>query len=250
MKAIIFHSKAITTLISQLLKGKYLIYFIPGLVISIIYFWLTSRFLSYSGDDSFLNKVPLVGEYLVVGVKKTVSIFGFIVDQIYVFIILTLLSPVNTYLSENVDKDLTGQNFEGGVIKFVNDFIRMLFVVVLAISMELILISTWWILSWMFSLQTTYEIGAYLIAAFFFGFSFYDYSLERYDKGVFSSLGFSFGKLFMVTITGVIFKLIYIIPFVGIAVAPVVCTIIATVVYLYHIGKLPIKGNDAIQQNG
>lgn len=245
MKAINFHSRAIAALFNQLIKGKYLVYFIPGLVISIIYYWLSSRFFSYSGEDGFLNKIPLIGEYLVVGVKKTVSIFGFIVDQIYVFVILTVLSPVNTYLSENVDRDLTGQKFEGGIIKFVNDFIRMIFVVILAISLELIFISLWWMVSWIFGFDTVYEIGAYLIAAFFFGFSFYDYSLERYDKGVFSSLAFSFSKLLTVTITGVLFKLIYAIPFIGIAISPVVSTIIATVVYLYHIKVLP-KNQDPL----
>jgi hypothetical protein len=42
-------------------------------------------------------------------------------------------------------------------------------------------------------------------------------------------------------LTGVIFLLIFKIPYVGVPLSPVLATMIATIVYLYDDGKLPSK---------
>lgn len=246
MKSINYHIKAIVEVVKQLSKGKFWIYFLPGLVLTLIYFIATYRVSSIAESVSFIERIPLIGSYIDKGVEATFSVIGFIFDQLYIFAVITLLSPFNTYLSEKLDTELTGQTFKSDFGRIINDFVRMIFIVIIALFMEFILIGTWWIVAWIFGISDTiYMIISFLMAAFFFGFSFYDHSLERYNIGVFGSIGFSFQKIFLVTITGAIFQLIYYFPYtggtpyIGIFIAPVLTTMISTVVYLYHLKKLP-----------
>ena len=90
----------------------------------------------------------------------------------------------------------------------------------------------YWNISWILNLGFLDTIAYILISGFYFGFSFYDYSLERHKQGVFTSLGFAFKNMGTVTLTGLCFLLLFYFPYIGVIVAPVIATMIATVVYL------------------
>lgn len=248
MQSITFHIKGIQEVFRQLSKGNFLWYFLPGAIITIIYFWLNYKTSQIVSGVNFLDGIPLIGSYLNQGVDAAFSMIGFIFDQIYIFIIITILSPFNTHLSEKLDTSLSGQKFESGILRIFNDLMRMIFIVFIAVSLEFLLLGVWWIISWMFGIgDTIYELISFIMASFFFGFSFYDHSLERYDIGVFGSLGFAFKKIFMVTITGAIFQLLYYfpytggLPYIGIVIAPVLTTMISTIVFLHYKTILPKK---------
>lgn len=258
MKAIQFHFQALKEVTRQLVQGRFLTYFIPGLVITLIYFWITWQASTVAGAISFLGKIPLIGSYLESGVSSVTGFFGFLATQFYIFTVLTILSPFNTHLSEKLDTQLTGQTFQSGFIRIVNDFIRMIFIVLIAMFMEFFFIGFWWLLTWILGLNSTliYDLGAFIMSSFFFGFSFYDHSLERYHKGVFGSIAFAFSNFFMVTLTGALFNLLYLFPFIGetpyigIVISPVLTTMVATVVYLYHIKKISLPtGENTIKTN-
>src|SRR5690606_10525446 len=136
MKAITYHLKAITEVSQQLTKGRFLTYFIPGLVITLIYFWINMRAQSLAESVSFISRIPFIGEYLQSGLSSVGSIFGFIATQVYIFTVLTLLSPLHTHLSEKLDPQLTGQVFESRFIRIINDFILMIFIVIIALFLE------------------------------------------------------------------------------------------------------------------
>lgn len=245
MKGITYHIKSIIEVIKQLTAGRFFAYFIPGAIISLLYYWYYFNMADYENGETFLSSIPWVGEYLEEGFHKTVGVINFIVNQIYVFFVLTLLSPFNTLLSEKLDTRLTGQKFEGGLIRIINDLVRMIFIVVMALILEFFFILVWWIIAKMFGIpDSIYQVMSFILASFFFGFSFYDHSLERYQKGVFASLGFAFNNILLVTITGAIFHAIYSLPIVGITLSPVLTTMIATVVYLYYIGKMPHQNRE------
>lgn len=248
MTSIKYHIQSIIEVFKQLSKGRFLVYFIPGIVITVFYYWLSSLAGNIAESTSWLDNIPLVGVYLNQGIGTTLSVVGFIFDQIYIFFIITLLSPFNTLLSEKLDTRLTGKHFSGGFARIVNDLIRMIFIVIISLLLEFVILGTWWFISWIFGISDfIYLTLSFLMASFFFGFSFYDHSLERYNVNVFGSLGFAFSKMLLVTITGSIFQLIYFFPynggfpFIGIMLAPVLTTMISTVVYLYYRKKLPIQ---------
>lgn len=235
MKAINYHIRGIVTSIEQLLKGKYLIYFVPGLILTGLFLYFTSLFtgIDLTTGYSWLS-------WFDSGVSKALSIIEFLIEQFYIFLVITALSPFFTALGEKYDKELTGKVTEGGIVRFVNDMIRMVFVVILSLLLEFIFLGVYWIFSKIFGFSEIMDTIAYFsIAAFFFGFAFYDFALERYEKGVFSSLGFAFSAPLGMIIIGAIFKGVYAIPYIGIPLAPVLAVMISTVAYAYYIKQLP-----------
>lgn len=257
MKSFNLHIKAISEVINQLGKGRFLLYFIPGLIVTLIYLWISSKASAIAESASILSKIPLIGEYLDKGFDATLSVIGFIFNQIYIFVVLTILSPFNTHLSEKLDTELTGQKFKSGFARIFNDLIRMIFIVCIALFLEFFILGTWWIISGIFGISDTIYIAlSFIMASFFFGFSFYDHSLERYGIGVFGSIGFAFQNMLIVTLTGMLFQALYFfpyiwdVPFIGIVISPVLTTMVSTLVYLQYSKKYPkINPSKSIIEN-
>lgn len=237
MKTISYHFKAVLKTVELLAKGNYLLFFIPGLIIALFFIWLEYSASSIDGgidyvsDYSWINSI--VG-YVDTGINKSLSILVYIIDQLYVFIILTVLSPFNTFLGEKLDNRLSGNEFKGGLIRFVNDFIRMIFVVILALVLEFAIMGIYAFFSWIFGFSFLNEYVYWAISAFFFGFSFYDFALERYETSVFGTLGYAFRKPLTMLLTGGLFMIIYAIPYIGIPISPVIILMVSTIVYLHQ----------------
>ena len=243
MKAINYHIRGIITSFEQLFKGKYLIYFLPGLILTAIFWYFRSKTIEIdesidlTSSDSWFSAI---GSAVDTGISKALGVVDFIFEQLYIFIVLTALSPFFTALGEKFDRELTGKETEGGVVRFINDFIRMIFVVILSLILEFVFLGIYWLISKIFGFSDMVDTIVYFcIAAFFFGFAFYDFALERYEKGVFSSLGFAFSAPVGMIIIGAIFQGIYMVPYIGIPVAPVLVVMISTVAYAYYIKRLP-----------
>jgi len=242
------HLIAIKTTIEILKNGKIWLYFIPSLLVCLFFLLLRSIFHLGETSEQLLNDSTSWYQFLF---GKIGALLDFFITQLYIFIVITILSPVNTMLSEKVDTLLTGNKFTFSLLRLFNDFVRMIFIVIIALTIEFSILIAWWLFAFIFGLTGTlfYEIITLFIGAFFFGFTFYDHSLERYQVGIFQSIGFAFTKIPLVLTTGIIFKTLYYfpyfwdVPYLGIMLAPIFTTIIATVVYLYDRKILP-KKND------
>ncbi len=225
------HGTGIGQTFSALMKGKFLLFFIPGLIISLVYFYFqyqSSRLetLAHSGDS-----IPLIGSAVSVVVDSVFGIFNAIASETYKFILLIALSPLNCILSEKFDSYLSGTAFEFSFIRLVKDFIRMIFIVISALILEYFFLAVWWVLQWIFP-DFIGDTLFFIISSFFIGFSFYDYSMERYGMSFLSSWGLGFSKLSYMILTGAVFNLIMQIPVAGIILAPVLCAMISTAVYI------------------
>ncbi|MDG1148652.1 MAG: hypothetical protein P8N52_10140, partial [Crocinitomicaceae bacterium] len=225
----------------ELSKGNFLLFFIPGIILTTGYYWFIYQTSSIGKAITFTNDYTWFSWAIDIfnfAVRKTLSVFMIISEQFYIFFILTLLSPFNTYLGEKLDAKHTGAKFEGGIIRFLHDFIRMVFVVILAISLEIICIVFYWVLSWFIGFEPLDTIIYFCITAFFFGFSFYDFALERYKSNVFDSLEFAFSKPLTMILTGSVFLIIFNIPYIGVPLAPVITLMVSTFVYLHLTNKI------------
>src|SRR4051812_46413998 len=111
MKAIRHHIYGIQATFESLSKGQLLIYFLPGLIIGVLFWFVFSSTASLSESAESLDSVPLVGEYATSAVKGTLGLFDAILMEIFKFTVLTLLSPFNCFLSEKFDNQLTGNKF-------------------------------------------------------------------------------------------------------------------------------------------
>ncbi|MCH2225525.1 MAG: hypothetical protein MK066_12210 [Crocinitomicaceae bacterium] len=248
MKAITYHIKGVVKSFEELFKGNYLIYLLPGLIITLIFglFFYEISVLddatAIGGDEGWIQKgLSYVGGFF----GWILSWFDFIIEYIYIFIVITVLSPFNAALASNFDRDLTGFNAEGGFGKFMNDIIRMIFVVILMVVMENLLSFIVWCCSWFVPGEDIWKAPIKLIiTAFFFGLSFYDFALERRGKGVFSTIGYAFTYPLGMIITGLIFLGIYNIPWIGIPLSPVIAVMVSTVAYLYYEKQLPKKSTE------
>ena len=171
-------------------------------------------------------------------VSSGFSVLGFLANQTFIFLILTVLSPVNTFLSEQVESDLIGRKFGFDLERFLLDILRMIGVVLIVLFMEFFLMGIWWVVSWMFGFEAINDFVFFIIAAFFYGYSFYDYSLERHSIGIRSSLGFAKRNWVEMVLTGGIFTLSFALPIFALPIAAVFVTIISSHVFLKLTGAL------------
>lgn len=225
------HWTAIEQVAKTLLKGKFLWFFVPGLIIGLIYLyyqWQAQKALAlvHAADD-----IPVVGTAIGWVADSVFSIFDLIISEFYKFVILVILSPVNCILSEKFDSYLTGKKYEFSLIRLFNDFLRMILIVISALFLEYLFLAVWWILSWILP-DFIGEALFFLIASFFVGFSFYDYSMERYGLSFFKSWGVGFARMSYMLITGGIFTLLIKVPAIGIIAAPVLTAMLSTAVYI------------------
>lgn len=235
-KSINYHLASIKTVFELLSKGNFLIYFIPGIVITLLFVCI-----NFFSGLVFGDSMPSENAgWFSIAFSKIGSVVDYLLIQLYIFFVLTILSPFNTILSEKLDTKLTGNTFSFSIIRVINDLIRMILIVLIAMLLQFVFIGIWWLISFITGIDDTfiYDVIAFLISAFFFGFSFYDHSLERYEINVPGSIRFAFSNVLLITITGIIFKLLYYFPYfwevsyIGIVIAPVLTTMISTVVYL------------------
>jgi len=232
MNAFKDHYYALKRAFTLLFQGKFLIYFIPGLVIAIIFYFYTWGLNSFGGIFGFFSKVPWIGSCIVTGIN---TVFGW-VNSISVFIfqftIITLLSPFHTMLSEQVESHETGKEFSSNWSKFFNDILRTIGVVFLGGIIYFFIYLLWTIFAWIFGLSFLSPFISVALIGFFTGFNSYDYSLERHDVSVWKSWIYAFSHPLQMILTGGIFTLLLYIPYLGVVIAPVLLTLVGTINYL------------------
>lgn len=217
---------------AQLMTSRSILRFIlPGLIIS-IFFYLFIGGLNYTSSVvSLLEKTPWIGSFLESVFSTLFSWIENLSFSIYQFTIITLLSPVNTVLSQRIEMQETGKAFEISYIKIIRDILRLIGVIIVWAILYGAVYLLWILFAKIIGISFLNPYISLIIIAFFTGFNFYDHSLERHDINIIKSWKYAFQRpLHMITI-GLIFAVILLIPFVGVIIAPVYSTIVATVVF-------------------
>ena len=86
--------------------------------------------------------------------------------------------------------------------------------------------------SFLFPINLSIPLLMFLLQGYFTGFSFIDYTLERYNFTPEESLKFLKKQRFYSLWIGSIFTILFLIPFIGIFIAPLVTCVAATKVTL------------------
>ena len=132
------------------------------------------------------------------------------------YITLILLSPLFAYLSERTEEIISGKKYPFNGDQLMRDIVRGVF-----ISFRNLFIQTGWmillfILSFIPVIGWLGAIVLFIISAYFYGFSFIDYTAERRRMKIRDSVQFIRANKWIAIANGTIFSLFLILPFCGV----------------------------------
>ena len=153
------------------------------------------------------------------------------------YIVLILMAPLMALLSERVDEILTGREFPFSWKQFFKDIWRGVVISLRNFAIEMGLIVSVWLINLAVSLffsplsvvvAPATVVFLFLLSSFYYGAASIDFNAERYRLSVSQSVAYLHRNRGMVIANGLFFQLWMYIPFVGMIVAPVTCTVGAT----------------------
>ena len=232
MKFITDHFYSVYRTFNLLIQGRFLLYFLPGVALAIIFFFFLQSLNTINNNLGIVSYIPYFGDSLETGVNKVFEWAEGISFFVFQFIVITLLSPFHTVLSERIDREETGSNFENSWSKIINDLVRTIGVAILGGLMYLFIKLVWLMVAYIFGIGFLTPYMTIVFVAFFTGFNSYDFSLERYGYSVAKSWTYAFKHPFHMISTGLIFTGFLAIPHIGIVLAPVFLTMVGTLSFL------------------
>lgn len=160
------------------------------------------------------------------------------------YIIIILLSPVYAFLSERTEEVITGQKVPFNFSQFAKDIIRGVLLAVRNLSVEMALTLLLFILSFIPLIGYLTPFALLLVSAYFYGFSFLDYTFERKRFKIDFSIRFMRRNRGLAIGNGFVFSLVLLIPYIGVMLAGFV-SIISVVAATLAAGEV-IKSDTGI----
>jgi CysZ protein len=208
-------------------------YFLPGIlnIMLLTILYNISKYISFNLFSKLetLFKLSVYENVTFIIIKFAILIVAFLLYFIiYKALILIVLSPFLNYMSERTEKILVGEEFtfsfkdnmrfiwRGIVISCKSFFKEMLGTIIILL---LGLIPT---------LSITVPFLIFLLQSYYMGFAFMDYTLERHNYSSKESLIFLRKNWTFSIFSGAIFTTIFLIPLIGIFIAPLISCVAVT----------------------
>ena len=152
------------------------------------------------------------------------------------YIIVIIMSPFLAYISEKTEKIITGNDYPFNLSQFVNDVIRGILLVLRNFCMEMLIGFVFFLCSFFTAAMAApfFSIILFFVSAYFYGFSFIDYTNERRKLSVKQSVHYVGQRKAMSCGHGFVFALLLYIPVLGVALSAFYA-IIATVAATMHV---------------
>ncbi len=145
------------------------------------------------------------------------------------YIALVALSPVLAYLSEKTETILTGKEYPFSVSQLMNDAMRGAIVAIRNFAIEMLWIAGFTIVGLLFPpISPVLFIVAFIVSAYFYGFSMMDYTSERHRLNLPKGVRLVRRNRLMAVSNGALFDLLMRFPVLGITVAPILGCVGAT----------------------
>lgn len=162
--------------------------------------------------------------------SSVVAWIAFFLISLYVggFLLLVLLSPLLAYISERVDEHLTGNHYPFRLGEFVGDVFRGIAIAFRNLIIELALTLVLLVVGLVPGVGIVAATLLMAISAYYYGFSFMDYTLERHRYTVRQSVAFVKHNRGAAVGVGAVYLAIIAIPFVGLALGSL-AAVLATV---------------------
>lgn len=183
-------------------------------------------------------------------------LFFFIFAYFGGFIVIILLSPVLAIISEKTEKIATGNEFDSSPEQIVRDVIRGVllalrnmaieFGIVIIVFAVTITIGAIPVIGWTIALAG--QAIVFLVSAYFYGFSFFDYAIERRKLNVKESSKLMKQNTGSAIGNGLPFALCMLVPFIG-SITASFLAIVSTVAACLTVIELEEKGMTSLPQS-
>lgn len=146
------------------------------------------------------------------------------------YIVLVLLSPLLAYASEVTEEKITGRTFPFSFKQLMKDALRGALIAMRNGILELSITLVIWVASIFLPIITPISfILLFIVSAYFYGFSMFDYVFERRRMRIGESTRAVNSQLGAVLANGACFSLLMKIPLIGLMLAPVMASVGATI---------------------
>lgn len=170
----------------------------------------------------------LVGFFVSLLVKLLLFFFYIL---IFKYLVLIIMSPFLALLSEKVDNLLTGKDYPFEFKQFAKDVVRGVLIAIRNMVIELTFILCFFLLAFIPLVNLFGVVFLFLLQSYFYGFSMIDYSNERHRLTVGQSVDFVRKYKWFSIANGTVFYLLFLIPFLGWAIAPSYAVVAATIAH-------------------
>ncbi|WP_430815019.1 EI24 domain-containing protein [Carboxylicivirga sp. RSCT41] len=135
------------------------------------------------------------------------------------YIILIMLSPVFAFLSEKTEEIISGTTIPFNFQQFMRDILRGVLLAMRNLSVELFFTVLLFLLSFIPVVGYLTPVALFLVSAYFYGFSFLDYTFERRRFKIDVSIRFMRRNKGLAIGNGFVFSLVLLIPYIGVMLA-------------------------------
>jgi len=193
--------------ISFIFKKHLYFYFIPAFFISFFFYW------SIKGGGGIVNWLSFMEDWWGIGwVLKTLeSVISAMSFMLFEFLILVLLTPINSILAEKMKEEVTGELATFSITQLIISLSRSVKIFTVAFSIEMILLLVIWIFSFIVGDWFSSIVG-FIISSYFIGFSFFDFALDLDLKTSKESWAWGKSNKWLVLIAGLLFSVSIYIP--------------------------------------
>lgn len=212
-------------------------YFFPGIISMFLFggFIYLGEYLSLNLASALENffKLQEYGSILYIFIKILVWICTvFFYYLVYKSLLLVIISPILGYVSEKVETHLTGKKFDFTFKDNLRFLIRGIDIGLKSFFKQMVGTCVVMLLGFIFPINLSIPLLIFIIQGYFTGFSFMDYTLERYNLSPKESLDFLKKQRVYAALCGGIFTLLFFIPVVGIFIAPLITCVATTMITL------------------
>ncbi|MEW6468016.1 MAG: EI24 domain-containing protein [Bacteroidota bacterium] len=153
------------------------------------------------------------------------------------YIVLILMSPVLAYVSEKTEKILTGRDYPFDFYQLIRDILRGILMALRNMFIELGVIIIFFFVGWIPLIGWIVSLVALsLFSWYFYGFNMIDYCNERKKMSVRQSSEHIRQHKWVAISNGLIYSLLFAIPYLGVVVAPITGAVAACLA-VHEIGK-------------
>lgn len=193
--------------------------------------YLSDFFAAYATTDIEFLSTIIAGASTVIAFAFKMLVF-FLVSMLSKYFVLIIMSPMMALLSERTEEIITGNVQDFSLPRFFKDILRGVLIALRNLFLETAIIIVCFLLSFIPLVAIITTPLVFITGWYFYGFSMIDYSSERHRLSLKESTAFVRENKGIAIGNGLIFSMLFHIPFVGVVLSSVLAPIAATLAVL------------------